>query len=106
MTTFDDGTLRIDFVQREVTIDGQPVHLSPKQYLVLVTLVRRQGQPVSVSELTTRIWGNETHERGERIAVQSYVAILRRELNPGSDALDYPAIDTVPGPGYQYRSRS
>jgi two-component system KDP operon response regulator KdpE len=41
--TFDDGTLHVDFGQREVTVEGQPVHLSPKQYLLLVTLVRRQG---------------------------------------------------------------
>ena len=99
VTAFDDDTLHVDFVQREVTLDGQPVHLSSKEYVVLVTLVRREGQPVSVPELIAHIWGDDAPPGGGTLAVRSYIAHLRRKLaghGPG-------AIETVQD-GYRYRS--
>jgi two-component system, OmpR family, KDP operon response regulator KdpE len=103
--TFDDGTLHVDFGQREVTIEGQPTHLSPKQYVLLVTLVRRTGQQVSVPELITLIWGDGSDPAGAaRKALRAYVAGLRREL-AGRGPRDSSAIETVPD-GYRYRSLS
>ena len=102
MSTFDDGTLYVDFARREIAIDGQPVHLSPKQYLVLVTLVRRQGQPVSVAELGAAVWGDDAPSDIETTAIRAYVAGLRHTLT-GHGRADDSAIETTPD-GYLYRS--
>ena len=101
MSTFEDGILHVDFAQRDVAIDGQPVQLNPKQYQVLVTLVRSQGQSVSVPELIAAVWGDDVPFGVGTTAIRAYVAGLRHKLT-GHDRGDYSAIETVPD-GYRYR---
>ena len=48
VTTFDDGTLHVDFAHQEVTIDGSAVVLTPTEYRLLATLTRHQGQVLSL----------------------------------------------------------
>jgi len=50
-TTFDDGTLHINFVQRKVTIDGMLVDLTPIEYRLLAALAHNKGQVLSSREL-------------------------------------------------------
>jgi two-component system, OmpR family, KDP operon response regulator KdpE len=104
MSTFEGGILHIDFAQREVALDGQPVHLHPKQYQVLVTLIRRQGQSVSIPELIAAVWGDDVPSGVGTTAIRAYVAGLRHKLT-GHGRGDYSAIETVPD-GYRYRSSS
>lgn len=51
MTAFDDGTLHIDFVQQEVTIDREPVSLKPPEYRLLATLALHQGEVFTAERL-------------------------------------------------------
>ena len=51
MAAFDDGTLHVDFVQQEVTMDGKAVNLTPTEYHLLVALVQNLGRVPSSEEL-------------------------------------------------------
>jgi DNA-binding response OmpR family regulator len=51
LTSFDDGTLQIDFVQQLVTIHGEPVNLKPPEYRLLTTMVLHQGEAFSPDRL-------------------------------------------------------
>jgi DNA-binding response OmpR family regulator len=95
---YEDGTLHIDFEQRQVIVDGHPVDLAPAVYKVLRRLVLRPGDIVSGEELA-----GLTGLSPQR--VRSVVARLR--LKVGSDhpwANDGSPIEEVPGPGYRWRS--
>ncbi len=127
VTTFDDGTLHIDYAQREVTIDGSSVVLTPTEYRLLTTLTRHQGQVLSADQLIELAWDDPSGLAPSR--VKYAVLRLRRKLgwdDGGEDAGDEadddgaggtPAkpgnaqagpspIETVRGFGYRYRSRS
>ena len=97
MTSFDDDTLHVDFAQREVTIHGRPVDLPPQTYLVLSTLVHRQGQPISIRELITLLWGDDPPRTAVKV-VQSHVANLRHLLDPEGDGSVIELVPTGPSP--------
>jgi len=56
--TFESGPLRIDFTKREVELMGEPVKLSPKEYMLLHALARQAGQVVTHKRLLAAGWGN------------------------------------------------
>lgn len=95
-TDFDDGSLHVDFAQREVIINGKFVDLSPHHYLVLSTLIRHQGQPVSVTELTSVLWGDDPPDYFS-VSLRGYIQRLR-------DLLGRSAIETA-WDGYLYQSQ-
>jgi DNA-binding response OmpR family regulator len=43
---YQDARLQVDFAAAQVTVDGQPVQLTPGEFRVLATLVRKAGEPV------------------------------------------------------------
>jgi DNA-binding response OmpR family regulator len=89
------GELVVDRAAREVTWAGRRVELSPREYALLVELVRRAGTVVGKDELLRTVWGNE--EAVTRNAVEVYVGYLRRKLDAaGAGNL----LRTVRGHGY------
>jgi hypothetical protein len=85
------GELEIDLAQRRVTRRGEPAHLTPIEFDLLLHLA---GQPRTVlarEALLTQVWG-WSHVTGTR-TVDSHVKALRRKL--GADL-----IRTVHGVGY------
>ena len=81
----------IDPAQRRVTLNGQPVVLSAREYAVLETLMARPGAVLSRAQLEDRLygWGEEI----ESNAVSVYIHQLRKKL--GADF-----IRNVRGVGY------
>ena len=74
------------FGELTVLIDGEPADLGgPKPRALLALLVAAEGRPVSVSHLVDEIWGEQPPPRVEA-SLQSYVARLRRELEPARRA--------------------
>ena len=63
LTSFDDGTLHIDFVQQEVTVDGEPVDLKPPEYRLLVTLALHQGEVFTPEMLIELFWETPALEK-------------------------------------------
>ncbi len=70
----------------EALVDGAPADLGgPKPRAVLALLVAAAGRPVSVAHLVDQVWGERPPARVEA-SLQSYVARLRRELEPARRA--------------------
>lgn len=72
------GTIEINPAARSVTRDAQPVPLSPKEFDLLLTLVRRRGAVVSRLELLREVWGY--HADVMTRTVDIHIAELRRKL--------------------------
>jgi DNA-binding response OmpR family regulator len=91
------GPLLVDVDRREVFLDGHPVHLTVREYELLVHLVRHPDRPFTRMQLLEQIWG-ETYE-GYTRTIDSHVQRLRSKIEeePGNPRL----IRTVWGVGYK-----
>lgn len=99
---FDDGHLRVDLARREVSLDGEPVVLSRKEYALLALLVRHAGRVVTQPQLLREVWG-PTHEEDTHY-LRILVGKLRQKL--GDDAAAPRWIATEPGVGLRFLSPS
>lgn len=97
---FEMGTLRIDQVHRAVTREGQPVHLTPNEYRLLVTLVKHAGKVLTHSQLLKEVWGDVAGAQPHYLRV--YMAQLRQKLEVDSARPQY--FITEPGVGYRLRT--
>jgi two-component system response regulator QseB len=72
------GRLQLDPTSHEVSLDGQPVTLSAREFSLLQALLEQPGRPLSRAQLEERIygWGEEV----ESNAVEVYIHALRRKL--------------------------
>ena len=94
------GPLAIDYEQRQVTVDGQPVSLTATEYELLRTLSVSAGRVVTSKSLLRQIWGLRDTEDTER--VRSFVRNLRAKL--GDDAANPAWIFNERGVGYRMAS--
>jgi DNA-binding response OmpR family regulator len=101
VTTFDDGTLHVDFAHQEVSIDGKAIVLTPTEYRLLATLARHQGQVLSSDQLIELAWDDPSGLAPSRVKY----AVLRLRRKLGWDDGDDTPIETVRGFGYRYRSK-
>jgi DNA-binding response OmpR family regulator len=100
--TYADGLVTIDFAQREVTVGGQAVSLTPLEFKLLATFVRHPNQVLSHEQLLELVWGDAL--TGSRARTKLYVGYLRQKLAAGGE--DASPIETVRGFGYRYRPRA
>ncbi len=91
------GDLEIAPAARTVRRAGRAVSLSPKEFDLLVALVRRPGAFVSRVELLTEVWGYRAGVTSR--TVDTHIASLRRKLEPNPGAPRY--VLTVRGRGYR-----
>jgi two-component system response regulator QseB len=86
------GALSLNPLTREVQLDGQPVHLSQKEFALLEALLERPGSVLSRAQLEERLygWGEEVQSN----AIEVHLHNLRRKLGPAW-------IRNVRGVGYK-----
>ena len=89
--------LEVDTATREARRAGEPVALRPKEYDLLVALMRRQGELVTRRELLAEVWGYSDDVSSR--TVDTHVAVLRRKL--GHRAADAGYITNVAKAGYR-----
>ncbi|MHB1225609.1 MAG: response regulator transcription factor [Gemmatimonadaceae bacterium] len=94
--SFDDIELNVPL--RMVKRHGQEVDLSPKEFALLVTLVRKEGAVISRMELLKAVWGYSAAV--ESRTVDTHVALLRRKLE--DDPTQPRHIVTVWKMGYRF----
>ncbi|MEO5343049.1 MAG: response regulator transcription factor [Gammaproteobacteria bacterium SHHR-1] len=94
---YDRQGLRVDLPRREVSVDGQPVHLSRKEYELLRLLIGLPGQVLTHQQILGRIWG-EGHQQDVHY-LRVLVGQLRQRL--GDDPAHPRFIITVQGVGYR-----
>ena len=97
------GPLVLDAPRHVVTVGGQPVDLTPREFEVLRVLLTHQGRLVTRGRLLRAVWG-EAYQ-GEDHYVHVYVSQLRRKLaRADTDGSLRDLIVTEPGVGYRVRA--
>jgi two-component system phosphate regulon response regulator PhoB len=89
----------IDRVKYQVTIDGNPITLTPTEFRLLETIVRQPGRAFDRSELMDTALEENTIVMERTIDV--HVRALRKKLGEASKL-----IETVRGIGYRFRDES
>ena len=88
------GILTVDPSQHTVTVDGQNVTLTQKEFELLSLLLKNRGQVLSRERLIGEVWGYSF--TGESRTVDVHIRTLRQKLG---DAGSY--VETVRGYGYK-----
>lgn len=91
---FTAGSLAVDVKRRAVTVDGEPVILTYKEFELLCYLLENRGVVLSRDQILTKIW--DYNYSGETRTVDVHIRTLRQKLG-GAGAL----IETVRGVGYR-----
>jgi two-component system KDP operon response regulator KdpE len=105
-----DGTVRIgrlelDAARRQVTVDGQAVHFTPREYELLKALLSSAGRVVTRGRLLRAVWGVEY--AGESHYLHVHVAQIRRKLAAADPSGELSRlIIAEPGVGYRVRHPS
>ncbi|MCK6538494.1 MAG: response regulator transcription factor [Anaerolineales bacterium] len=90
--------LVINLTRREVTLDGKPVQLKPKEYELLEFFAQHKGQMLSREFILERVWGWDFI--GDSRTVDVHVRWLRQKIE--ADAAHPTRIVTVRGGGYRF----
>jgi DNA-binding response OmpR family regulator len=91
--------MEADPATRRVSRAGRSIALRPKEYDLLVALLRRAGELVTRRELLVEVWGYRENVTSR--TVDTHVATLRRKLGHSPDEIGY--IMTVAKTGYRLR---
>jgi two-component system KDP operon response regulator KdpE len=97
-TVIDEGDFRIDLESREVQVKGKVVHLSPKEFDLLLFFVRNASKVLTHRTLLAKIWGGDYTEQTEYLRV--FVRHLRKKIEPDPAKPRY--ILTEPWVGYRF----
>lgn len=88
------GCLEVDPARHTVTVEGEPVALTYKEFELLTFLMDNQGMVLTRDRLLSRIWGYDFD--GETRTVDVHIRTLRQKLGSASRY-----IETVRGMGYK-----
>ena len=91
------GPLSVDLRTRRVTVSGNDVALTPKEFAILECLVSDPGRLISRQEIVERAW--DEHWYGPTKVLDVHLAALRRKLGDPS------LIETVYGHGFRLADR-
>lgn len=93
------GSLRIDDIRHEVTLDGTLLILTTTEYALLTTLATHPGRVFTRAQLLAQVWGADYF--GDDHVVDVHIANLRRKFGdePGRPRM----IETVRGVGYRLK---
>lgn len=86
------GSLMVDATTRQVMVDGQPRHLSRREFAILHALIEQPGRILSRAQLEERLYGWQ--DDVESNAVEVHIHNLRAKLGRGT-------IQTERGLGYR-----
>ena len=87
--------LYINLERQEVTRNGEPIKLSPKEYNLLVYLVENAERVVSRVEIAEKVWN--THFYTGTNFIDVYINYLRKKMDKNFEVI---LIHTIPGVGF------
>jgi len=96
-STIAVGTLRVDRLSRRVTVAGESVELTPREFDLLVALAIRAGEFVSNDDLIRTVWDAHWSKPTHTLAV--HVSSLRCKLQAAGACA--PTISAASGRGYR-----
>lgn len=96
--TFSQGDLFVSFSTHRVTVNDQPVELSPREFKILKYLTRHPGRVYSRDQILDHVWGDESFVEPRTVDV--HIRRLRSRIEEDSANPRY--ILTVRGTGYKF----
>lgn len=97
-TVYENGGLSVDDERKEVTVDGQPVHLTPSEYKILLLLLKNAGKVFSIEQIYEQVWNEPAYSAENTVAVHIRRIREKIEINPGEP--EY--LKVVWGIGYKF----
>ena len=97
---FRTGSLAVDLVNRRVTLGGNEIHLTPKEYNLLRFLAAHAGKVVTHQQLLNEVWGPAHVEDVQYLRV--LMRQLRQKIEPGVSTPQL--LINEPGVGYRLLS--
>ena len=94
------GDVRVDRARHSVTVDGEPVELTPKEFDFLALLARNPGRVHTHRTILQAVWGPAYGTETQYLRV--YASQIRKKLHDDPAA---PRLVTEPGVGYRLRDR-
>lgn len=92
------GEIAVSVAMRTVTVAGEELDLTPKEFELLALFLRHPGRAFSRDYLLERVWGDDYYVTDR--TVDTHVQRLRKKLGDEADA-----IRTVWGIGYKFQAR-
>ncbi len=97
----DYGDLKIDLVQRRVSLKGESIDLTPQEFSLLYALAQVGGEPLSRSQLLQRAWPDAIDNPR---TVDTHVLSLRKKIE--TDPRQPHVIQTVRNVGYRFNQEA
>ncbi len=94
----DVGVFHADLESRQVTVDGREIHLTPKEFDLLIYFIRNAGKVLTHRTLLKAVWGGNYVDQNEYLRV--FVGQLRKKVEPEGPKPQY--ILTEPWVGYRF----
>lgn len=88
------GNITLDSTRHLVSVDGEPVSLTVKEFALLAILMRNQGLVMNRDQILQDVWGYDYS--GESRTVDVHIRTLRAKLGEAGNL-----IETVRGVGYR-----
>ena len=79
---YSAGGLVINDTTKEVSVDGEPVKLTPIEYNILLLLIKNQGRVFSINQIYEAIWNEEAIGADNTVAVHIRHIREKIEINP------------------------
>lgn len=102
LSNLEVGDFRVDLEARNITVRGRDVHLSPKEFDLLIYFVRHPGKVLTHRALLSAIWGGNYVEQTEYLRV--FIRHLRKKIEPTPAKPRH--IVTEPWIGYRFNPDS
>jgi two-component system KDP operon response regulator KdpE len=97
-TILDSGDFHVDLESREITVRDKAIHLTPKEFDLLVYFIKHSGKVLTHRTLLAALWGGNYVEQNEYLRV--FVGNLRKKIEPDAASPRY--ILTEPWIGYRF----
>jgi two-component system KDP operon response regulator KdpE len=96
-TALEAGDFVVDAEAHSITVLGKPIHLTPKEFELLLHLARHAGKVMTHRALLTAVWGSQSAHQPEYLRV--FIGQLRKKLEAEAGK-QY--IQTEPWVGYRF----
>ncbi len=96
----EEGDFTIDVTAHKVTVRGAEIHLTPKEFDLLVYLFENRGKVITHRAVLAAIWGGNFTEQTEYLRV--FLGQLRKKIEQNPSQPKY--ILTEPWVGYRFNS--
>jgi two-component system KDP operon response regulator KdpE len=94
----EEGDFHIDLDARSLAVSGRQIHLTPKEFDLLVYMAKHSGKVITHRALLAEIWGPNSTEQPEYLRV--FVGQLRKKIEADPSSPKY--LVTEPWVGYRF----